>query len=68
MSQWEEEEAVVEEEVSDPDAVVISDAEEVVQEAEIKVIDTDSTLEKEFDEGVDTVEEIPKGKEKQYGI
>ncbi len=71
MSQWDSEEVeVVEEEVvsKDSEDKVIADAEEVVQEAGTKVIDTDNTLEKDFDEGVDEVEHIPKGKEKDYGL
>ncbi len=71
MSQWDSEEAeVVEEEVvsKDKEAAIVKSVEEVVQEAETKVIDIDNTLEKDFDEGVDTVEDIKKGQEKYYGL
>ncbi len=73
MSQWDSEENAVVEEEEEPvlkgeEAKVIADAKEAVREADKKDLDIDNTSEKVFDEGVDTVEEIPKGKEKQYGI
>ncbi len=73
MSQWDSEEVTEVEEGQDSleegsEEKVIADAKEAVREADEKVKDLDNTSEKEFDEGVDELEDIPKGKEKDYGI